>query len=236
MDYKCIKCNKIYSGYQSLWIHNKKFHNNKSNNGLDNGLNRSVNGLIQPDNKIIKSNKQYPCRTCNKIYTTKQSRWSHEKKCKNIEIKEDNIEIKEDNIEIEEEKINEIKELRNEINKLKNEIDKIKNNKKEIINNEEKNSITDGFIYIIHEREFIESNKNIYKIGRTHNTTKRIANYPKNSIYCFFRQSNNMIKDENKLVKTFKDNFIHKNEIGNEYFEGNLTDMIKIINCYLDEN
>jgi hypothetical protein len=44
-----------------------------------------------------------------------------------------------------------------------------------------------------------------------------------------------MIEDENKLVKIFKEKFINKNEIGNEYFEGLLTDMIKIINNYLDK-
>ena len=26
MEYKCNICNKLYSSYQSLWIHNKKFH------------------------------------------------------------------------------------------------------------------------------------------------------------------------------------------------------------------
>jgi hypothetical protein len=64
---------------------------------------------------------------------------------------------------------------------------------------------------------------------------KRLANYPKNSILLFCRPSNNMIEDENKLVKIFKEKFINKNEIGNEYFEGLLTDMIKIINNYLDK-
>jgi hypothetical protein len=27
MEYKCIICKKDYSSYQSLWIHNKKYHN-----------------------------------------------------------------------------------------------------------------------------------------------------------------------------------------------------------------
>ena len=29
MEYICNICNKNYSSYQSLWIHNKKYHNNK---------------------------------------------------------------------------------------------------------------------------------------------------------------------------------------------------------------
>ena len=31
LNFSCEKCNKIYSGYQSLWIHNKKYHNNNNN-------------------------------------------------------------------------------------------------------------------------------------------------------------------------------------------------------------
>ena len=31
MVYKCNICNKDYSSYQTLWVHNKKFHNNKMN-------------------------------------------------------------------------------------------------------------------------------------------------------------------------------------------------------------
>ncbi len=26
MEYRCNICNKDYSSYQSLWIHNKKYH------------------------------------------------------------------------------------------------------------------------------------------------------------------------------------------------------------------
>ena len=26
MEYKCTECTKDYSSYQSLWIHNKKYH------------------------------------------------------------------------------------------------------------------------------------------------------------------------------------------------------------------
>ena len=27
MEYRCKICNKEYSSYQSLWIHNKRYHN-----------------------------------------------------------------------------------------------------------------------------------------------------------------------------------------------------------------
>ena len=30
MEYKCNKCNKYYKTYQTLWKHNKEFHDDKS--------------------------------------------------------------------------------------------------------------------------------------------------------------------------------------------------------------
>jgi hypothetical protein len=65
--YNCSLCNKIYSSYQSLWIHNKKFHKNNEN---DNNINSS--------NEI---NKLYKCKYCNKIYLHKQSKYKHQLNC-----------------------------------------------------------------------------------------------------------------------------------------------------------
>jgi hypothetical protein len=84
MEYHCNICNKLYSSYQSLWIHNKKFHNN-------NGPKKSEKSEKQSENAIV-----YPCRKCEKIYHKKNSRWSHEQVCKNINnnIMETNINSK----------------------------------------------------------------------------------------------------------------------------------------------
>jgi len=87
MEYRCNNCNKNYSSYQSLWIHNKKFHNNSCLKKPD----ESVKSPIKFDEK------QYNCRFCNKIYTNKNSRWSHEQKCKNdkfIQLQEENNKLK----------------------------------------------------------------------------------------------------------------------------------------------
>ena len=80
----CNICNKYYASKSSLCNHNKKFHNNNS-------MMKSESSLIKSDNSLIKyevDQKKYECRKCNKIYFNKQSRWSHEKKCKidNTEI------------------------------------------------------------------------------------------------------------------------------------------------------
>ena len=36
-------------------------------------------------------------------------------------------------------------------------------------------------IYLMHVREFISTNKNIYKIGRSHDIDNRVRQYPKGS-------------------------------------------------------
>jgi hypothetical protein len=66
-SYSCDICNKNYSSYQSLWIHNKKFHS------ID--VNTSVN------TKEIKY-----CNICNKNYASRTSLWNHNKKFHSINV------------------------------------------------------------------------------------------------------------------------------------------------------
>jgi len=73
MEYKCNICNKLYSSYQSLWIHNKKFHSPEVIN---------CNNIVINSNKnVIK--KTYNCKFCNKEFNMRQYKYSHQKSCKN---------------------------------------------------------------------------------------------------------------------------------------------------------
>ena len=77
MEYKCNECNKNYSSYQSLWIHNKKFHS-------------------QPKQSEI---KLWECCICKKNLSCKQSKWRHEQKCKKSEkniLQQENDKLKEE--------------------------------------------------------------------------------------------------------------------------------------------
>jgi hypothetical protein len=111
MEYYCVKCNKEYASYQSLWIHNKKFHpiNNKSIDKSDKLHDKSID---KP------KHKNYKCNKCNKNFIHYQSRWKHEKKCK---INKDD-------------KNNETKEINNKINILTEKI-KILENKPTTVKN-----------------------------------------------------------------------------------------------------
>jgi len=86
-----------------------------------------------------------------------------------------------------------------------------------------------GYIYIIKEREFINSNTNIYKIGRTQDILERVKNYPKNSKLHYTVIVNDVVNTETKLIKLFIYHFNHRKDIGREYFEGDVKQMIDII-------
>ena len=92
MEYKCNICNKLYSSYQSLWIHNKKFHE-KSN---------SITAHNTHFTPIITQNN---CKYCKKKFTRNYNAIRHEKTCKNKVIE-----------------VSEITELKKEITELKNMI------------------------------------------------------------------------------------------------------------------
>jgi len=75
MDFNCNTCNKIYKSYQSLWNHNKKFHND-----ICSITTTKINQISTNINQL--STKKYICKHCNKSYNIIQSRWKHEQKCK----------------------------------------------------------------------------------------------------------------------------------------------------------
>jgi hypothetical protein len=103
MEHYCIKCNKEYASYQSLWIHNKKFHPN-----------------IVIKNQVTVTNSdhnKYNCTTCKKCLANRHSKWRHEQKCKqkNNETNEINnkINILTEKIKILENKPMTVKNIKN---------------------------------------------------------------------------------------------------------------------------
>ena len=89
------------------------------------------------------------------------------------------------------------------------------------------------YIYLLQEREFINSNSNIYKIGKTEQENlKRFKNYPNDSKLILHITCKNCHICEKDILKIFREQFIQKKEIGNEYFEGCYMKMMKIIFSY----
>ena len=90
----CNVCNKQFSSKSSLCNHNKRFHSKKNTESTYNQLLQTTAQLLSTNNKQKTINimqpklQSYPCRYCNKEYSIIQSRWKHEKNCKEKKNKE----------------------------------------------------------------------------------------------------------------------------------------------------
>lgn len=127
-----------------------------------------------------------------------------------------------------------------EINDMKQEIHDLKSqnvrhgNDQVIVNN--KPIQTSGFIYIIHLREFINTNTPIYKIGRSVDMKKRLLNYPKNSVVVFTRQVDDNKEIEKEILNQFDDIFEQEKDYGREYYSGDKDEMIDVIHGIIKQH
>ncbi len=91
-----------------------------------------------------------------------------------------------------------------------------------------------GYVYLLIEREFITLNQSIYKIGQTQQTPpwERFKNYPKKSEVFVLLIANNSKEMEQQIKNQLKktNNIIHRKDIGEEYFEGDIETLIKVYN------
>lgn len=92
----------------------------------------------------------------------------------------------------------------------------------------EHESETLGHLYLLREREFINSNESVYKIGKSENISTRLKKYPKGSELIIIMKSNNVHEDEKQLIEVFDKNYNNRKDIGREYYEGNVEDMIEL--------
>ena len=92
-----------------------------------------------------------------------------------------------------------------------------------------------NYVYILIEREFIKTNENIYKIGKTKQPNlSRFSQYPNGSMLLYQSICENCDITELKIINLFKKKYIHRKDIGNEYFEGNFKDMIYDISSLIN--
>ena len=94
----------------------------------------------------------------------------------------------------------------------------------------EEESSKEGVIYLLKTRESIRMNEDVYKIGRTKNMKNRLQQYPKGSEFITTMKVNDQRMCERVLLYMFKDKFKQREDMGNEYFEGNL-DQMKSVLC-----
>ena len=86
-----------------------------------------------------------------------------------------------------------------------------------------------NYIYIIQVREFVRLGEQTYKIGKTgvNPPWKRFDGYPKGSQVKFLLEVPNRHTFERKVLDVFKSKYRQMLEYGDEYFMGNLDEMIQ---------
>ena len=87
-----------------------------------------------------------------------------------------------------------------------------------------------GHMYIVQEREFLNSGETVYKIGKSTNIKHRMPSYPKNSLIIIIVHtgSYDVHHVERQLIEHLKDSrrFVQRTDIGSEYFECSVVDLM----------
>ena len=93
-----------------------------------------------------------------------------------------------------------------------------------------------GHIYMIREREFINSNENIFKIGKSTKIVNRMPAYPKQSkIYMIFYSPYNIHKMEKFIINKCDEMFVCRHDIGREYYECSSESMLRLLCTIIDQ-
>lgn len=87
-----------------------------------------------------------------------------------------------------------------------------------------------GEIYIVHTRHCLEMGMPVYKIGRSDDVIKRLQqHYPRGSIIVGRALVPNMRNAEMVLLAMCERAFMRRRDFGQKYFEGDLTDLIALL-------
>lgn len=93
------------------------------------------------------------------------------------------------------------------------------------------------YIYMLIEREFINSNQFVYKIGKTtQRNYARFKDYPKGSEVLLYLKCNDCHSAERAIIQLFKSKYEPMTEYGYEYFRGSPNTMINDICALMIHN
>ncbi len=83
------------------------------------------------------------------------------------------------------------------------------------------------YVYLLREREFIDKDEPVYTIGRSKQPNfDRFKQYPKGSDLLLQSACNDCKSVEDEIKKIFKKKYVQRRDIGIEYFEGDINEMI----------
>ena len=90
-----------------------------------------------------------------------------------------------------------------------------------------------GWVYLLREREFVNSGIEVCKVGRSGNWLKRFKQYPKGSVLIFCMFCADVVAAERESILTLTRNFKARKDIGSESFEGDTRSMVGAIAALL---
>lgn len=93
-----------------------------------------------------------------------------------------------------------------------------------------------GYIYVIHSQNHILLNLPIYKIGMTENIKRRFNQYPKGSKLLYHSECYYYKECEKYLISEFIKKYIQKKDYGNEYFEGDIDNIISDVKISVSQH
>lgn len=90
--------------------------------------------------------------------------------------------------------------------------------------------MTSHYLYLIHTREFINTNSPVYKLGKTtQERTARFREYTKGSRLLLHIRCTNCHREERELIQLFTKKYKRRKDYGAEYFEGDCDSMVNDI-------
>lgn len=92
-----------------------------------------------------------------------------------------------------------------------------------------------GYIYIVMVREFLKQQQPVVKCGCTKDISARLGQYPKGSKLIYCQLLDDHILAERKMLQMMKDMFIHRKDIGREYFEGCVSNIVNCVQNHMKE-
>ena len=157
--------------------------------------------VINDKNTVNGKNTVHTCSKCNKTLSTKAYKKKHEAKCNGLHSLQCPTCLK-----FFSDKICKYRHIKN---------GKCKASDTTSIHEPHKQSV-----YLLIEREFLITKKNVFKIGRSQNVSNRTKQYPNGSQLLVVLPCIDCKVSEKRLKDVFEKNFIHRSDIGSEYFEG----------------
>ena len=220
VEYVCECCNYTTNKKSNINNHDKGKKHLDTVGGLSNETNSTATTVSNESCMTVKKKVEHICECCNYTTNKKSTYVSHNISQKHLtKVKEMELEI-EKNVSI------------NQKYSVNKKIYVTKKNKQKELN------ATDGFIYLLREREFIKTNEHIYKIGKSKQEFgKRFSQYPSQSQMYLHLYVNDVDTYEKAMIELFSIEFTKRIDIGYEYFEGNIHTMINLVfNCYFNDN